>query len=74
MIDNQEYMSLIRFPGESTVRISYVACGGEHIFAISRMNELFGWGRNDEGQLGLGYVTDYTAEPTLIRDIAHKNI
>lgn len=67
-------MSLIRFPGESLVRINYIACGGEHIFAISRMNELFGWGRNDEGQLGLGFVSDFTAEPTLIRDIAHKNI
>ncbi len=67
-------MALIRFPGESSVKISSVACGGEHIFAISRIQELFGWGRNDEGQLGLGYISDYVSDPTLIKEIAHKNI
>lgn len=65
---------MIRFPGETTVRINYVTCGGEHLFAISRLNELFGWGRNQEGQLGLGFISDYVAEPALIKEIAHKNI
>jgi alpha-tubulin suppressor-like RCC1 family protein len=49
MNDFQNNINLLRFPGEHSVRISFVACGGEHLFAISRMNELFGWGRNDEG-------------------------
>ena len=49
MNEDQENMALIRFSGDLAVRVSYVACGGEHIFAITRMNELFGWGRNEEG-------------------------
>lgn len=44
------------------------------MFAVSRMTELFGWGRNEEGQLGLGLISEYVYEPTLIREIAHKNI
>lgn len=45
------------------MRINYIACGGEHIFATSRTNELYGWGRNEEGQLGLGIISDYVNEP-----------
>jgi len=65
---------LIRFSGDSAVKISSIACGGSHLFAISRTNELFGWGKNDEGQLGLGFISDYVSDPMLIRDIAHKSI
>jgi alpha-tubulin suppressor-like RCC1 family protein len=55
--------SLIKFPGENQRRIDIVACGGEHIFALSKNGELFGWGRNDQGQLGVGYISECIAEP-----------
>lgn len=29
--------------------IEYVACGAEHMFAKTRLDEIYGWGRNDEG-------------------------
>lgn len=47
--DFQQYVSLIKFPSDNTTRIKFIACGGEHLFAISRINEVFGWGRNNEG-------------------------
>jgi alpha-tubulin suppressor-like RCC1 family protein len=42
-------VSLIRFSGDTQKRIGFIACGGEHIFALSKNNELFGWGRNEDG-------------------------
>uniref|UniRef100_A0A3P9MKF2 HECT domain-containing protein n=1 Tax=Oryzias latipes TaxID=8090 RepID=A0A3P9MKF2_ORYLA len=35
-----------------------VSAGGEHSFALSVSGSVFGWGRNDCGQLGLGDTTD----------------
>lgn len=72
--DLSETINLIKFPGGSLVRVQFVACGGEHIFAITRNNELYGWGRNEEGQLGLGNISDFVNQPQLIKDLVHKNI
>ena len=44
------------------------------MFAIPKSGELFGWGRNSHGQLGLGYISESVTEPTLIKQIAHKSI
>jgi len=44
-------------------RVQFVACGGEHIFAITRNNEIYSWGRNENGQLGLGFISNYVSEP-----------
>ena len=35
-------------------RIEAAAAGEAHSFAITNKGELFAWGRNNEGQLGLG--------------------
>ncbi|XP_053714257.1 probable E3 ubiquitin-protein ligase HERC3 [Synchiropus splendidus] len=35
-------------------RISQVMCGNQHCIALSRDGELFTWGQNTSGQLGLG--------------------
>ncbi|KAL9905493.1 probable E3 ubiquitin-protein ligase HERC4 isoform X2 [Glossina fuscipes] len=35
------------------IPIAYVACGGNHSFVISKSGAVFGWGRNNAGQLGL---------------------
>lgn len=31
-----------------------IACGGHHMMALTQKGELWGWGRNEEGQLGTG--------------------
>ncbi|VVC31316.1 Hypothetical protein CINCED_3A018116 [Cinara cedri] len=33
--------------------ISFIACGGYHSFVVSKSGAVFGWGKNDFGQLGL---------------------
>jgi len=62
-------MSLIKFPGESRLKMLSIAAGGEHIFAVSSTQELYGWGKNKEGQLGIGSISEYEHEPTLVRKV-----
>ena len=40
------------------VPISFIACGGNHSFAVSRSGGVYGWGRNSFGQLGIGDTED----------------
>uniref|UniRef100_A0A3B4TDV0 Probable E3 ubiquitin-protein ligase HERC4 n=1 Tax=Seriola dumerili TaxID=41447 RepID=A0A3B4TDV0_SERDU len=42
----------------SAIPLVQVAAGGEQSFALSVSGGVFGWGRNDRGQLGLGDTTD----------------
>ena len=41
----------------SSTPLVHVAAGGEQSFALSVSGGVFGWGRNDRGQLGLGDTT-----------------
>lgn len=65
--------TLIQFKNHST-KIKYIACGGFHIFAQTNLDEVYGWGRADEGQLGVGILTDKVFEPTLIPQISFQGI
>lgn len=51
-----------------------MACGGDHIFAKSQLDDIYGWGRNDEGQLGVGFLSDKVEAPTLIKDLCYKGV
>ncbi|XP_019960901.2 probable E3 ubiquitin-protein ligase HERC3 [Paralichthys olivaceus] len=42
----------------SSIALVHIAAGGEQSFALSVSGGVFGWGRNDRGQLGLGDTTD----------------
>ena len=35
--------------------IKYISCGNKHCFAISNKGDIFCWGKNDKGQLGLNF-------------------
>ena len=41
-------------PLTSKLKITQIICGGEHTIALSQSNELYTWGLNVFGQLGLG--------------------
>ena len=41
-----------------------IACGGDHAFAVTQDDRVFGWGRNNEAQLGLKLQQDYMNRPT----------
>ncbi|XP_036000989.1 probable E3 ubiquitin-protein ligase HERC4 [Fundulus heteroclitus] len=42
----------------SSIPVVRISAGGEHSFALSVSGGVFGWGRNDCGQLGLGDTED----------------
>lgn len=44
-------------------RASCVATGDGHILVVTTNGEVFTWGRNDMGQLGVGSAVDYLSSP-----------
>lgn len=54
----------------STKHIVQIACGDFHSLCLTNNGELYSWGSNKYGQLGLGYESDVVAKPTLISSLA----
>ncbi|XP_009328099.1 PREDICTED: probable E3 ubiquitin-protein ligase HERC4 [Pygoscelis adeliae] len=46
--------------------IVQIACGDQHTMALSRGGELFSWGQNAHGQLGVGSQTTLIPQPQLV--------
>ncbi|XP_016139643.1 LOW QUALITY PROTEIN: probable E3 ubiquitin-protein ligase HERC1 [Sinocyclocheilus grahami] len=60
-------------PALMAVFIEDVAVGAEHTLVLSSTGDVYAWGSNSEGQLGLGH-TNHVREPTLISALQGKNI
>lgn len=67
---NHYVYSPLKLELSDRVKISKVACGGDHTLALTEENVLYTWGLNVFGQLGLG---DYLARktPIKVRLISH---
>lgn len=50
--------------------IVQIACGMKHALALTNNGELYSWGSNSEGQLGLGVDIRYEIKPKLINTLA----
>ncbi|CAK6432981.1 unnamed protein product [Pipistrellus nathusii] len=50
--------------------IIQITCGDYHSLALSKGGELFAWGQNSDGQLGLGRVLDSTPTPQLLEQLS----
>ena len=46
-----------------SLRVKSISCGGDHLFAIMTDDKVYGWGRNDSAQLGIGLQQDYMNTP-----------
>ncbi|XP_037661313.1 probable E3 ubiquitin-protein ligase HERC4 isoform X7 [Choloepus didactylus] len=53
----------------SDIQIVQVACGYYHSLALSKASEVFCWGQNKYGQLGLGLDCKKQASPQLIKSL-----
>ncbi|KAI1904452.1 hypothetical protein AGOR_G00005790 [Albula goreensis] len=60
-------------PALSGIFIEDIAVGAEHTLALSSTGDVYSWGSNSEGQLGLGH-TNHVREPTLVTALQGKNI
>jgi len=50
-------------------KVTYVATGHNHIIAVENFRKVYAWGRNFEGQLGVGYSCREVTEPTQVPDL-----
>eukprot|EP00742_Colponemidia_sp_Colp-10_P002210 GILJ01002363.1.p1 GENE.GILJ01002363.1~~GILJ01002363.1.p1 ORF type:complete len:646 (-),score=71.18 GILJ01002363.1:240-2123(-) len=53
--------------------ICHIACGSYHSAAVSENGEVYTWGMNDHGQLGLGNL-DNTSRPRLVEFLKEKGV
>ncbi|XP_068434962.1 probable E3 ubiquitin-protein ligase HERC1 isoform X7 [Clinocottus analis] len=60
-------------PALSGVHIQDVAVGAEHTLVLSTTGDVYTWGSNSEGQLGLGH-TNHVREPAAASALQGKNI
>ncbi|XP_038640315.1 probable E3 ubiquitin-protein ligase HERC1 isoform X8 [Scyliorhinus canicula] len=60
-------------PALGGVFIEEIVVGAEHTLGLSSPGDVYGWGSNSEGQLGLGH-TNHVREPTLATALQGKNI
>ncbi|GFG40937.1 hypothetical protein Cfor_04032 [Coptotermes formosanus] len=58
------------------IPIAFIACGGNHSFAVSRSGAVYGWGKNCFGQLGLSDDKDrsFPSQLKTLRSIKVKYI
>uniref|UniRef100_A0A0F8CLJ4 HECT-type E3 ubiquitin transferase n=1 Tax=Larimichthys crocea TaxID=215358 RepID=A0A0F8CLJ4_LARCR len=60
-------------PALSGIHIQDVAVGAEHTLVLSSTGDVYTWGSNSEGQLGLGH-TNHVREPTVVTALQGKHI
>ncbi|XP_073493603.1 probable E3 ubiquitin-protein ligase HERC6 [Phyllobates terribilis] len=58
-----------KITGLSDIRIIQISCGHFHTVALSEDSNVFSWGKNDVGQLGLGKQVPYQASPQLVKSV-----
>jgi len=60
-----------------TTPISMIACRGPHVLALDTNGNVWSWGANVNGQLGLGFRSDssmpYQNSPTLVSSLCDQN-
>ncbi|XP_069137757.1 probable E3 ubiquitin-protein ligase HERC1 isoform X1 [Argopecten irradians] len=65
-------------PQEVTALSGYyvedVVCGAEHTLALTCTGDVWAWGNNNEGQLGIGHTNSPVREPQLVPCLTGKNI
>ncbi|KAK1891774.1 putative E3 ubiquitin-protein ligase HERC1 [Dissostichus eleginoides] len=60
-------------PALAGIHIQDVAVGAEHTLVLSSTGDVYTWGSNSEGQLGLGH-TNHVREPTMATAVQGKNV
>lgn len=83
----QRYLNIIRFhcyhmhpvldQPKELIKLRFkniinISKGDKHIMALTEMGDLYGWGANYSGQLGIGWYRTCSLEPTLILQEVQK--
>lgn len=51
-----------------------LALGSSHVLGVNRAGELWAWGRNSQGQLGLAYASPNELRPQLVASPASTDV
>ncbi|CRG97861.1 guanidine nucleotide exchange factor, putative [Plasmodium gallinaceum] len=51
-------------------KITKIACGNNYVLALSEVGNVYGWGKNDKSQLGIGVIKD-CYEPIHIKSLSN---
>lgn len=54
--------------------ITQVACGAQHTLAQNEWGEMFAWGSNSSGQLGLNVEESIMPTPKMVKSLATKQV
>lgn len=54
--------------------ITQVACGAQHTLAQNEWGEVFAWGSNSNGQLGLNVEESVIPTPKMVKSLATKQV
>jgi alpha-tubulin suppressor-like RCC1 family protein len=66
---------MLTLPGSGSLReFQDISGGGNHMLALNKRSELFAWGRNTRGQLGLAYHTQAELKPLLVASAASTDV
>uniref|UniRef100_A0A7N4NXF3 HECT and RLD domain containing E3 ubiquitin protein ligase 4 n=1 Tax=Sarcophilus harrisii TaxID=9305 RepID=A0A7N4NXF3_SARHA len=66
----EEYIRVPRnIKSLTDIQIVQIACGYYHSLALSKGSEVFSWGQNKHGQLGLGFELKRQSSPQLIKSL-----
>lgn len=61
-------------PGLEAHEIIHVSCGASHSMALNRWGQLYTWGSDGSGQLGLQMEYDIQPLPKIIKFLAQHHI
>jgi len=69
-----EYMpTVISVPLQQGTQIIQIAAGGHHTLALDDSGHVWAWGANDQGQLGIGRITDQNF-PIQVKDQSGNSV
>uniref|UniRef100_A0A6B2KYG3 NAD(P)(+)--arginine ADP-ribosyltransferase n=1 Tax=Arcella intermedia TaxID=1963864 RepID=A0A6B2KYG3_9EUKA len=68
--ENQSFPTAVKFPTE--VKITQIGCGSSHVL-VATDRELYSWGENEFGQLGIGKQPDHRS-PVPIVGLKQKKV
>ncbi|CRH00584.1 guanidine nucleotide exchange factor, putative [Plasmodium relictum] len=54
----------------SVKKIIKIACGNNYVLALSEVGDVYGWGKNDKSQLGIGIIKD-CYEPIHVKSLSN---
>eukprot|EP00899_Mesostigma_viride_P022183 jgi/Mesvir1/3149/Mv16314-RA.1 len=61
-------------PSQETNPYTAISAGANHVLASKKKGELFGWGMNTQGQLGLSFLSPVELMPRLIASAASTDV